>query len=156
MITGHSQDYYAFSDLSKVQGGIFLAGPTPRDAATPSWRPQALEIIRRTFSGPVFIPETGDGVWKDDYDGQVDWEWHGLDLANVILFWVPRELKHMPAMTTNVEFGYKVSSPTQYCVLGYPEGAPKMKYLHKLAQRHSVLIRHTLESTIQTAIDLAR
>lgn len=55
--------------------GIFLAGPTPRDKVTQSWRPNALQILEKyNFSGKVFVPERGDKTHKIDYDDQVEWE----------------------------------------------------------------------------------
>lgn len=47
--------------LQKLPKSIFLAGPTPRDKNTPSWRPQALEILRDMgFGGPVYVPESAN------------------------------------------------------------------------------------------------
>lgn len=37
---------------------IFLAGPTPRSEHTPSWRPDALSVLKSlNFGGTVFVPE---------------------------------------------------------------------------------------------------
>ena len=64
---------------------IFLAGPTPRDAATPSWRPEALRLLAaRGFTGAVFVPEPRDGAWTRDYDGQIEWEEAHLHMADVV------------------------------------------------------------------------
>ena len=44
---------------------IFLAGPSPRDAADPNWRPEALETLERLgFEGVVFAPIYRTGpIW---------------------------------------------------------------------------------------------
>jgi hypothetical protein len=127
--------------------GIFLAGPTPRDAETPSWRPQAVELLKKhNFTGNVFIPEAECGGFSGTYDHQIEWEWAGLEHATTIVFWVPRELKTMPAFTTNVEFGLHCQSGKS--VLGYPEDAPKMRYLHALADKYDIPVFHTLEETL--------
>lgn len=80
---------------------IFLAGPTPRDANTPSWRPEALRHLEEIgFAGVVMVPEAEDGEWKsgpDAYVEQVEWERRGLDLCDVAVFWVPREMPDTPA-----------------------------------------------------------
>ena len=137
-----------------LQQSIFLAGPTPRDANTPSWRPEALEILKNLgFTGTVFVPEDSDGSKKFSYDDQIEWELQALHSATCVLFWVPRELEHMPAMVTNVEFGHFVHRPNT--VLGYPLEAPKMKYLHGLANLHGITVRHTLHSTIIKAMYIA-
>ncbi len=42
----------------RVEASLFLAGPTPRSPATPSWRPEALRLLRELgFRGYVFAPE---------------------------------------------------------------------------------------------------
>ena len=72
---------------------IFLAGPTPRSEDVPSWRPEALEILKaKGFTGNVFIPEDMGAERYADYDGQINWEWNGLDAATVQVYWVPRDL----------------------------------------------------------------
>jgi hypothetical protein len=137
-----------------ITPAIFLAGPTPRDPKTESWRPEALKILElHDFEGIVYVPE--NRVYTDgyEYDAQVNWEWLALEMSTAIVFWVPRELNKMPAMTTNVEFGHYVKDGR--VVLGYPKDAPKMKYLHALADRYSVPVFHDLERTIIAAIDMA-
>jgi len=122
---------------------IFLAGPTPRSEDTLSWRPMALSHLREIgFTGSVFIPETEEWGWLGDYEGQVTWEWKALGLASCTLFWVPRDLKDMPAFTTNVEFGLMVALRPDMVVLGAPEGAPKLRYLRSLATQIDRFHRH--------------
>lgn len=115
---------------------IFLAGPTPRDKETPSWRPEAIRLLEGMgYDGVVFSPEVEDGEWKsgpDAYIEQVEWERKGLDMADQIVFWVPREMTSMPALTTNVEFGRYVTSGK--VVLGAPEWAKSVKYLDTMLQ----------------------
>lgn len=132
---------------------IFLAGPTPRDPETPSWRPEALKILEDMgYDGVVFIPEEASGEWKGSYTDQVEWEKMGLAMADRIVFWVPRNLVSMPAFTTNVEFGKHVDSGK--AVLGFPEGAPKMRYLEWLAgdSAADVPVVHTLHGVLGSAI----
>lgn len=138
---------YARTPLPK---SIFLAGPTPRDPQTPSWRPKALEYLKETFSGTVFVPEDSDQSWAFSYDDQVEWELEALHSATVIVFWVPREIEHMPAFTTNVEFG--LFAARRNVVLGSPPGAAKMKYLQAIATMYGLPICDTLEATLHTAI----
>ena len=44
---------YARTPLPK---SIFLAGPTPRDAETKSWRPETIKLLTG-FDGTIFVPE---------------------------------------------------------------------------------------------------
>ena len=115
---------------------IFLAGPTPRSDEVPSWRPTALRMLQDLgYDGVVFVPEDEDGLWRHSYDDQVEWERQGLNFADVIVFWVPRELEKMPAFTTNVEFGRWITSGK--VDLGRPPKAPKMRYLDWLIDHES-------------------
>ena len=143
---------YARETLPK---SIFLCGPTPRDAETQSWRPEALSLIELNgFDGTVFIPEDRDEKRAFDYDDQVQWEWEGMSTATIILFWVPRELKKMPALVTNVEFGLYIASGK--VVFGAPPEAQKIGYLKALANRYNTPVFSTLSATVAAAVNKAR
>lgn len=133
---------------------IFLAGPTPRAPDVPSWRPRAIELLaERGWDGAVLVPEDAGGSPRFDYVDQVDWEEAGLHLADVILFWVPRDLATMPGFTTNVEWG--VWHASGKAVLGAPPGAPKMEYLRHQARKLGVPVAESLEGAVDAAITLA-
>lgn len=117
-------------DLVIRWSSIFLAGPTPRDDMTPSWRPDALRLLRGLgFEGHVFVPEKEGGGWHGVYDAQVKWEWAALGLASKTVFWIPRDLDTMPGFTTNVEFGFMMANYPDRVILGCPNDAPKTRYL---------------------------
>jgi hypothetical protein len=66
---------YSDQPVKKSLDSIFLAGPTPRDKSVPSWRPDALECLKRLgFDGIVYIPECSNGQAKINYDAQAEWE----------------------------------------------------------------------------------
>ncbi|MFE7796006.1 nucleoside 2-deoxyribosyltransferase domain-containing protein [Nocardia sp. NPDC057440] len=136
---------------------VFLAGPTPRDAETPSWRPAAIAAIEAHWQGPgsllVLAPETAGGLRKSDYEDQVDWEVAGLDSAGVILFWIPRDIRRLPGFTTNVEFGLYARSGR--VVLGCPPDCPnpeRNRYLVSTARRYGVPVAETLTDTVTSAL----
>lgn len=140
---------------------VFLAGPTPRDQEVPSWRPEALAWLERMSADAglsdlaVFVPEypEGEEQWAEgEYTEQTEWEKKGLNFADVILFWVPRDLTWMPAFTTNVEFGTWSSSAK--VVLGHPEDAPKVRYLDWLAGEKGIPVKLTLEETCDAALKM--
>jgi 8-oxo-dGTP pyrophosphatase MutT (NUDIX family) len=133
-------------------GSIFLAGPTPRSTnPVPSWRPHAIEQLHTLgFTGIVFNPEVEGGAWEDEYDAQVEWEHAALHMADVIVFWVPRDMQAMPAMTTNSEFGIWQASGK--CVWGSPKGAPKTRYQIHHAHKADVPVFDTLEDTLAEAV----
>ena len=147
------QVIYARQSLADLTGPVlFLAGPTPRSAETPSWRPAALQELAETlnFTGTVLVPEDQSHTPYIDYDHQIEWEWEGLDAADAIVFWVPRELATMPAFTTNIEFGMYWNSGK--VVLGFPPEAPKMRYLERLAGRGQIPVEATLSATLAAAL----
>ncbi|MEU8435473.1 nucleoside 2-deoxyribosyltransferase domain-containing protein [Streptomyces sp. NPDC029216] len=139
---------------------VFLAGPTPdKSAPVPSWRPAAAEALAAQWTGAqpltVLSPESRHGQRADRYETQVDWETEARSAASAILFWIPRDLKTMPAMTTNVEFGLDVS--TGRAVLGCPPDCPnpeRNRYLIYVARRHGVLVCTTLTATAAAALSL--
>jgi hypothetical protein len=137
------------------EAGIFLAGPTPRSPDVPSWRPQAVELLRGFgFTGTVLVPEWDTGVAKASYDDQVGWERAGLIHAKAIAFWVPRNMATMPALTTNVEFGYWLAKTPKRVFYGRPPGAPSTKYLDWLLHQDlpNAMIYDRLEALLEATV----
>lgn len=131
---------------------MFLAGPTPRGDGTPSWRPEALQILSDLkYNGTVFVPEHKTWNGKEDYLDQVEWEDEALDKALFQVFWIPRDLKTMPAFTTNVEFGRFVHF--QSCLYGRPDNAPKNRYLDWLYKKYNgQTIHNDLTELLKSAL----
>jgi len=117
---------------------IFLAGPSPRKDGDPNWRTEAIETLDRLgYDGVCFAPVYRDKPTQPfDYDNQVEWERKWLNASDLIVFWVPRDLKKLPGFTTNVEFGMWLRSGK--VLLGSPEGAEKMTYLDWWSEREGV------------------
>ena len=130
--------------------GIFLAGPTPRSPEVKSWRPEAIKLFREHgYQGSLFIPETrGDEPF--DWERQVQWEAGGLEVSKCIMFWVPRQMETMPALTTNIEFGMHCKSGK--VVFGAPQEAVKVGYMRYYADRLMIPNAYTLEDTVKLAI----
>jgi hypothetical protein len=125
-----------------TEPSIFLAGPTPRSLDVPSWRPHALELLKKIgYCGIVLVPEHQVRSDKADYTDQVEWEWEGLENAKAIAFWVPREIQTMPGFTTNVEFGSYIRSNRS--VYGRPPEAQKCRYLDWLYEKTRGVKPHT-------------
>ncbi|MFJ7242660.1 nucleoside 2-deoxyribosyltransferase domain-containing protein [Streptomyces olivaceus] len=137
---------------------VFLAGPTPdKSVPVPSWRPEAVRALTAQWTSDrpltVMSPESRDGTRADRYESQVDWETDARAAATAILFWIPRDLRTLPGMTTNVEFGLDVSSGR--AVLGCPPDCPnpeRNRYLIYVARRHSVPVCSTLPETAAAAL----
>ena len=148
-----------YSDMklpTQFNTSVFLAGPTPRDDKTPSWRKQAITLLEENeYSGTVFIPERQDWKVKFEYTDQVEWELTALNKVDTILFWVPRNLTTMIALTTNVEFGLFVKDDVRF-LYGRPDDAPKNRYLDFLYERERGLdipIFNKLEDLIKEVVN---
>lgn len=139
---------------------VFLAGPTPDEAApVPSWWPAAVEALAAQWTGDqpltVLTPESRNGVRAERYEHQVDWETAARAHATAILFWIPRDMRTMPGMTTNVEFGLDVTNGR--AVLGCLADCPnpeRNRYLIYVARRHGVPVCTTLTATAAAALTL--
>lgn len=129
---------YSSQEVIKSPKSIFLAGPTPRNNIIRSWRIDAIDILEKIkFDGVVYVPELEN--YKDNYDYtlQTEWEYEALHMCSAIAFWIPRELTHMPAFTTNVEFGYWISKEASKVIYGRPTYAVKVKYLDWLYEKET-------------------
>lgn len=144
---------------------IFLAGPSLRpgqEKEMESWRKDALEILEhKGFDGVVFCPENRDGKFEKDfsYDNQIEWEDKYLNVADCIVFWVPRDLSKdsggnlkLPAFTTNVEFGSWCDSGK--VVWGAPPDADKNTYLEYYAEKYKVPMAESLTETLNNAMEM--
>lgn len=144
---------YAKEELpTEVVKSIMLCGPTPRDLEVPSWRPEALKLLEKLgYDGHVLVPEPRDGKFTGDYIDQVEWEDRSLQMADLIIFWIPRDMKTLPGLTTNIEWG--LWADTGKCVLGTPTGAEHVRYLQWMAAKMKVPNYSTLEATLQEAVE---
>ncbi len=126
---------YSDQEVIKNEKSIFLAGPTPRSLDVETWRKSAISILKNLgFDGVVYVPELEHDNRTFNYDNQVWWEREALHTANTIVFWIPRDMKTLPALTTNVEYGYWISKNPEKVVYGRPDDSEKNRYLDWLYQ----------------------
>ena len=143
---------------------LFLCGGSLRpgqEVDMVSWRKEAVRLLEaKGFNGVVFSPEPRDAFSPGfDYDNQIAWEDEYLNAADVILFWMPRDLSldsrghlKMACLVSNVEFGVHMRSGR--VVLGSPPNAQKMGYLKHYATKLGIPMSDTLEGTIDNALKL--
>lgn len=144
----------------QVQKTIFLAGPTSRVENVKSWRKEALVLLEELgYDGHVFIPEPRNGIFDHDYSDQVEWEDEFLQAADIILFWVPRDMEGehsegngtpIPGLTTNDEWGFWKNSGK--VVWGSPDWADSTKYQKFYADKFNVPAASNLKETIELAL----
>lgn len=136
----------------KITKSVFLAGPTPRSNNVQSWRPEAIRYFEEFgYDGVIFIPESRNEFYGD-YIDQIDWEEKCLQIADCILFWIPRDMTTMPALTTNNEWGVWCDSGK--VVLGAPTTAVKVRYQKHYAQQLKVPFSDSLIDTVKSAINM--
>lgn len=139
----------------QYEKSVFLAGPTPRSQDVQSWRPDALRALAANgYEGVVFVPEDRpvDGIttFHGDYDAQVEWEHRCLNMADCILFWIPRS-DDLPGFTTNDEWG--VWKNTGKSVLGAPLWANKIRYQIHYASELQVPYAYDLGTAVRAVIE---
>lgn len=135
-------------EIGEWTASIFLAGPMPREVSVPSWRPVMLKAIEEAWSGPgtltVFVPEARN--WQPLKYDHHQWEDHWLSIADVICFWVPRDMQRLPGMNTNIEFGRWEKSGR--FIFGAPPDAVSVDYLRECAAREGAAVADSIEQTV--------
>lgn len=119
---------YSNQQIKTNKKSIFLAGPVPRNSSVESWRNEAIDILKKyNFNGLVYIPECEK---FHNIEGDIDqmlWDREALTNATAILMWIPRNMKTMPALTSNIEFGYYLNSGKFF--YGRPNDSEYNEYL---------------------------
>ena len=132
---------------------VYLAGPVPRDPVAPSWHTEAVELFRgEGFTGALVVPRPRGESWPADAESQMAWEAAAQYRADALAFWVPRDMEHLPGLTSNLEWGIWHASGK--AILGAPIDAPRMGYLRYWARRGGAPIADTLQATVELTLAL--
>lgn len=125
---------YSNEQVKHGEKSIFLAGPTRRNSSfLLSWRKEACDILESlNFNGIVYVPELKEENMPLDLTYQTEWEREALFAADIIIFYIPRKFPDMPALTTNVEFGYFLAKKKESIMLCCPKDGEKNRYLEWL------------------------
>lgn len=141
---------------------IFLAGPTVRgnQPHLTSWRIEAVQKFKdRGFEGTLILPEFEDKYESDQYRYDLpEWEFAGLEIADVIMFWVPRT-RELIGLTTNWEHGYWTARDRSKVIYGRPDDAYRIKYsdiMWTATDSTHAVIYNTLDDTIEAALRLVK
>jgi calcineurin-like phosphoesterase family protein len=143
---------------------IFLAGPTHRintskitvtedgNDVPRSWRDDALRHFDDIkFDGVVYVPEWVNNEKPEGwtYQKQVEWEVEALNAADYIIFWIPRDMVKLPALTTNIEFGEWMHSGK--IIVGAPSSAVKMDYIKTRCAMGEIPFMESLQDCVYAA-----
>lgn len=118
-----------FNDPRQI---IFLAGPTVRgnQPHLTSWRFEAIEEFERQgFDGVLIVPEFTSKTESDKGKMWIPaWEFAGLCVSDVNLFWIPRT-RELIGLTTNHEHGYWLAREPRKTTYGRPDDSYRNSYL---------------------------
>ena len=149
---------YTLEEESTFNNSIYLAGPTYRPDENGNqksgWREEAINILKElNFNGVLFVPECRNGKSLKDwsYSRQVKWEMDKMGNCNVILFWIPRDMKELPALTTNTEFGEYLYSGK--IVIGAPKDSENNRYLEERCKIEDIKWHNNLKNTIEETLN---
>ncbi len=145
---------YSQTEIEIEGKSVFLAGPTPRSEDVLGWRDGAIKAFKElNFNGTILIPEL-EGGWNQEfaYKTQIEWELEAMEKADIIMFWIPRELETMPAFTTNIEFGYWLAKEPSKIILGVPSYAVNCDYIKYLAKVNDIQVHTNKLETIKAVL----
>ena len=152
--------YYTLEQIKKNnRNSIYLAGPSFRpeqeNEENVSWRIEALDYLhKKGYTEDIYIPEYNPNIERSKewtYSRQVSWEIEAMEYAKVILFWIPRDMKKLPGLTTNIEFGEWMHS--NKLIVGFPEDSDKNKYIEYRCSLLKIPFSNSLESCVNLAIN---
>jgi nucleoside 2-deoxyribosyltransferase len=120
---------YSNQIYNKQSKSIFLAGPSPRNEQIVSWRKEAIKYFEKYhFEGTLFVPEKEfNSIQEEGNVNNMSWDQKALGDADLILFWIPREIPNLLGLTTNVEFGYFLNKKP--IIYGRPDISVRNEYI---------------------------
>lgn len=144
--------YYSNEKLIRGEKSIFLAGTTANDPKN-DWRKQAISLLeKKGYDGVVYNPDYSSLKVKNDYKTQLEWELRGMSDCTAAIFWIDRDLKTHPGLTTNVEFGYWLHSGKVF--YGRPKTSEKCLYLDMLYElKDNKKPRENLEDLVDDVLN---
>jgi len=139
---------------------LFLAGPIK---GADNWQDKVIESLA---GADIYIANPRREADPDfNYTEQVDWETKHLTLADVIMFWIPKETVHVEgrsyAQTTRFELAEWLAK-TNYnrdvtkIVLGIEDGFYGKRYIVERLKQTNVKVYDSYEETLQKVKSLMK
>lgn len=145
------------SKITSINNGVFLAGPCPRsNNPWEDWRSEFINILDdKGFDGDVINPtnENYDENNPNMYIDQCTWEWDGMSMSSLIVFWIDRTDEH-PALTTNIEFGMQCCRDYKRIIVGIPEGSKHCNYIKELCKKYDIPCYSTMDEVVEDVIGI--
>lgn len=131
------------NDPTCLAKSVFLAGPITE------WREYAIKYLRdHGYDGIIYNPEVTEDQYNNNYDEQFKWEHDHLDCCDLIIFWIPRDVKNgITGLATNVEFGLYANS--NKLIVGAPN---EEKYIENCCKEHNIPYFTTLDDLLDKAL----
>ena len=129
---------------------VFLAGPIQ---GAPKWQFDLPDI-----EGVVWIsPRRKDYDLNDTtHSQQMQWETDALRAANIVLFWIPKEVEDIPgrayAQTTRFELGENIARGKRI-ILGTYEDFPSRPYFEYKVTKYSNVIGGKVHNSLDECIE---
>lgn len=120
---------YPDERIPKNKKSIFLGGTIALGRKS-DWRKEAIQKLEKAgYDGIVFNPDYTDipKEKQNSYEEQILWEINAIKACTAAIFWIDRDLKKRPGLTTNVEFGYWLNTGKVF--YGRPDTSEKCFYL---------------------------
>lgn len=135
---------------------VFMADPTqrPRTPEATSWRPEAIALLRAQWASRgrlvVFVPEPRTGSYHHFTSKIVDWMNCGLQLADVVMFWWPKDVG---TQLTLMDMTWGAWNDSQRVVMGTSLNMPEISCLLDYADSHAISTATTLVGAVHTVLD---
>jgi hypothetical protein len=141
--------YYG-DDLTehKHKPSVYLDGPKGTVSKI-SWRKRLLETFTvQGYEHVIIVPECRDNNYRPPYGTKEFYEWEDLamNMATMIMFWIPRDSTLFTGKDINDRWGYW--KQRKNVILGYPERAEDVGYQKWYADTYGITVVKNLENMV--------
>ena len=126
--------------IIKLDNLLFLAGAIQ---GAEDWQSKVINYLKN-YDISIASPRRKYICDNFDYNKQVEWETYYLNVSNIILFWLPKEIEHIEgrsfAQTTRFELGEWLAKslyiPNKQIIVGIDSSFKGSRYIKKRIQNN--------------------